>query len=287
MSEGLINMESDINIKNNIVLASADAIKQICGPLFDFLGVDYFSFARVYTDGRRIRLCTDPVWVEHFYRAKLYNISVFERSPSLYMPGQFLWSNNSNNTGLEILKKHLREEYNRDHVLSIVRTQNDFMDVFNIAGKVNAIDIENKYFMYMECIHKFINYFLVEANKFILQAEKEKFLVPIDDSKFLSDDGSGLQKDLKYGNFMDQIKLTQVFLDTPIGVVLLSPRETQSLVLTLKGKTSKEIAKILALSPRSIEKYIDNIKLKSGYHNRSDIYDNALKSESVRFMLSQ
>jgi DNA-binding CsgD family transcriptional regulator len=278
-------MPSQIDLKNHISLTSAKDIQQICAPLFELLGITYFNFTRVYADGGRIRLCTDPLWVEYFYSSELYKTSVFERNPGLYIPGQFLWSQCDTNPSLEVLKQHLREGYNRANVLSIVKPQQTFMDVFNIAGQSQDTEINNKYLTYMSCIHKFLNYFLIKAAKFIALSEKARFFVPIEQEQFLSDDGSGLQKGSISHQFMEKLEFKQVFISNKKNNILLSPRETQSLILTLKGKSAKEIGRELNLSPRSVETYIENIKRKVDCPTRGSLFSYALQSESIQWLL--
>lgn len=279
-------MTTQINLKNHITLTSAKDIQQICAPLFEFLGITYFNFTRVYSDGGRIRFCTDPLWVEHFYSTKLYNTSVFEREPSLYIPGQFLWNQANTNPSLENLKQHLREGYNRDHILSVIRPQKNFMDVFNLAGDTKNVELNSYYFTYMDCIYKFINYFLVRAAKHISIAEANRFFVLMNQEQFLSDDGTGLQKGSRSHKFMEKLELKQATINAKKKLFLLSPRETQTLVLTLKGKSAKEAARELNLSPRSIEAYLENIKKKAGFSNRGSLFANALQSESIQYLLT-
>ena len=44
--------------------------------------------------------------------------------------------------------------------------------------------------------------------------------------------------------------------------IVLTPREEQCLQLYRLGKTAKETARILSLSPRTVEEYLNNIKAK-------------------------
>lgn len=56
-----------------------------------------------------------------------------------------------------------------------------------------------------------------------------------------------------------------------INNVYLSRRETQCLQLYIKGKTAKEVARILRLSYRTVENYIRNIKIKMGVTKKSEL----------------
>lgn len=57
----------------------------------------------------------------------------------------------------------------------------------------------------------------------------------------------------------------------------LTPRETECLFLLIRGKSAKEIARFLKISPRTVEVYIENIKLKMNISSRSQIVDKALE----------
>jgi len=51
----------------------------------------------------------------------------------------------------------------------------------------------------------------------------------------------------------------------------LSPRETEIASWLLRGHTSKEIAKTLDISNRTVETHINNIRLKLGARNRANM----------------
>ncbi|MES2203829.1 MAG: helix-turn-helix transcriptional regulator [Pseudomonadota bacterium] len=57
----------------------------------------------------------------------------------------------------------------------------------------------------------------------------------------------------------------------------LTSRETECLFLLIRGKSVKEMAQFLTLSPRTVEVYIENIKLKMEVSSRSQIIDKAIE----------
>lgn len=58
---------------------------------------------------------------------------------------------------------------------------------------------------------------------------------------------------------------------------LLSVRQRQILYYVILGKYSKEIAKILGLSYRTIQHYVENIKIKMNVDSRSELIEKAIQ----------
>lgn len=63
-----------------------------------------------------------------------------------------------------------------------------------------------------------------------------------------------------------------------IDNVYLSKRESEVVQCLVNGNTSKEAAKQLALSHRTVEHYIENIKLKLNVNTKSELIDKVLNS---------
>jgi DNA-binding CsgD family transcriptional regulator len=53
----------------------------------------------------------------------------------------------------------------------------------------------------------------------------------------------------------------------------LTKRELECIQLIMRGRTAKEMADVLGLSPRTVEFYINNIKSKIGCSKKSKIVD--------------
>lgn len=64
--------------------------------------------------------------------------------------------------------------------------------------------------------------------------------------------------------------------------MLLSEREWECLSRLSQGKTYKEVASALLLSPRTIETYVNNIKEKSGIFCKSKLIQCFLENNSSK-----
>jgi DNA-binding CsgD family transcriptional regulator len=60
-------------------------------------------------------------------------------------------------------------------------------------------------------------------------------------------------------------------INTPYGKVKLSRRETQCILYMIKGLTTKEVAVYMDVSRKTVEKYIESVKSKTGCNSRSEL----------------
>ena len=65
---------------------------------------------------------------------------------------------------------------------------------------------------------------------------------------------------------------------------LLSKRERECLIFLLQGKTAKETAANLGLSPRTVESYFENIKKKLECWHKGDLFETALILERLELL---
>lgn len=66
------------------------------------------------------------------------------------------------------------------------------------------------------------------------------------------------------------------YVGNPFEKFNLSKREEECLYFLIRGKSSKEIGRILNLSPRTVEHYIDNIKGKFGCDSKRNLIAKAI-----------
>lgn len=70
---------------------------------------------------------------------------------------------------------------------------------------------------------------------------------------------------------LSKLELNHYMLNTSQGEIKLTKREAECIYYLLKGRTYKEIAKILHLSHRTIETYLNNIRHKAGVASKEDL----------------
>jgi DNA-binding NarL/FixJ family response regulator len=71
-------------------------------------------------------------------------------------------------------------------------------------------------------------------------------------------------------------------LDDGAGESELTPRESQILALIADGHTSRAIAEMLVISPRTVERHRENLRHKLGLRNRVDLTRYAIRAGLIQ-----
>jgi len=67
--------------------------------------------------------------------------------------------------------------------------------------------------------------------------------------------------------------------------IALSERETQCLYYLLTGKSAASTAKLLGLSPKTVEYYIENVKLKMACNTREELIKKSIEKGYLVILL--
>lgn len=239
--------------QNHPLYSTSNEIKQICLPIYQYFGVSTFSYLRINPDLSRIHLDTNPEWNELFYK----NAHRYQQNGGL-TEGQH-W-----HSGYCIL--HMLGDYE-----CIKDSQN-----FNIGnGVVIANPINNNFtelaFFALSCadsdsklinllnnidlLQKFILFFKERAAKILIQAEKKPIALPF------------LKPKAERARFACDTKIQEEFnkaISFPSSCAknYLTRREAECIYWSVKGLSAKEVAKLLSISPRTVEKHLANAKEK-------------------------
>lgn len=172
-----------------------------------------------------------------YYSKELYKKGHFHREPEIYKNGYYIWDHLPHySKGMEYLKS----EHSLGHGLTIVRQHGEYCDFFAFSSKATN----------------------EEVNSFYL-SEKELFLDFTDNFyRHLS----GVVNDLEpYALRLDSPKTGAS------GRRDLSKRQRECATLVARGHSYKEIAKILEISPRTVEEYVHIIIDKYNVRSRLDL----------------
>lgn len=157
-----------LSLKKHPLIETSQSMIQICKPIFELLDVTFFRFLRIFPDGSRIHLCTNPEWTEHFYSQKFYNVAWYDSNKKLFKSNhETLWdekaTRNDNIVGITA-----RNQYDLYHGISIVRINQNYNDVYDFATDKNNFAINERYSTNLDLIERFF-FILRKRPKILLE----------------------------------------------------------------------------------------------------------------------
>ena len=243
-------------------LSFVSDIRQICQPMFDIFGINYFDYARIYKNGEGIFLYSDPEWVEYFLNHPKYI------PPCKLLPeGRYIWHSYFDDNFLSVA----RNEFSHEHGVTLVRnTNHDYDELINFSADPKQKQVYNLYINQTKILDHFINYFLDKVNPFINTITRKRLLIDNNKNVTLHED-SWEEKYQKFCQFTSFSPLKSQVKLPPSIQKCLSTREEDSIKHLLQGLSAKEIARQLNISHRTVEQYLDSARQKLNCKSRIEL----------------
>lgn len=248
----------------------SSTVKKCTQPL-QRLGVTCFYY--IFTEGNgNLSLLTDCPQVEEYYhQEKVYLNDPHVKHPDHYEPGLFFFKTTQNRKYGQSLAK-IASSCKVSPFVGLCEKQKDSVEFFGFWGHVNTSHhFERIYLNYGHLLKAFATYFKQECSQ-IIQTDvtptlslKELIGTDLFKSKPKSQaevDSQSLRQYLIELGFSQEIAKAD----------LLSTREKECIKLLVKGKSTKEIATLLGLSPRTVEHYLENIKNKFNCLYKNELF---------------
>ncbi len=272
------------NLKKTIIMNTGTDVDQLTSSLKKY-AIDCFGYVRIYKDNTHISLCNLTPWIEILYSDYFQN-GVCQKSFDSYQAGNFLWVDAKDKTTILAMKAR----HNIEHGITIILGNDEYWELYNFASsdpRVNA-----SYFInHLDLFYEFIHQFPAQAKYLLLDAEKDRNILPkcsdeddVQEKKFPFHYLH--QETIEPASIIDCHEIEKYFLEeSPKNIVAstnktlpsllnpLSPREQQCLALLGKGQTAKSIGSILALSPKTVYHYVDNIKKKLSCSTKKELIE--------------
>ena len=239
-------------------------INTVCEPIKS-MGINYFHYTIFYNNGKRIYICSEPKWLEHYLDCQFYNNLAHANVYSLAI-GQHkaLWSSYKKDDIFTAIKN-----FNIGNGFSIINRHPEMVESFHFASTIDNHSINQFYLNHSELFLKFMDFFknriksLIPLNNQLITVTSDLKLTPIS------------LGDKKVKQFFDIYKVKKYLLDEECVV---TPRQFEILGYLATGVSPKEVARILNLSTRTIEEYINLIMLSSSSSKKSKIIELFLRN---------
>ena len=255
-------------------------ISQICEPLQTNFNFNLITYRRFYNDGKMLYLFNHKEWMRFVLEKELWTTTRFQEKIKLINQSysiHSIWEDKY--LEKEEIYKALFE-HNIWNGISIYRKFEHYIETFAFASMRENTSLLNFYIEHMETIEHFILYFRQQINS-ITKKMDPRILIPFEIQPLITPEPAKLE----IKNFFEKTPLKKITLNISGIDCSFSMREMECLISTIKGKTSKEIGRKLDLSPRSVEKYIDNIKEKMGCTSRGQMMDKVFQCYDLKQLL--
>lgn len=223
-------------------LAVSNDVAELASSL-NSIKINYFTFTRIKKNGGRIYLSNSPKTLEQYFRGEYYLVGNVEGDPAKYKEQVVMWDTLPN----QYIYNEIPRANNFDHGIFMVDPHEDYCDFFGLATTKGNDQIINTYLSKMDYLKQFTREFTDRAEGMIETLDKNHVVLPFNQNVI----------DFAAGKKNETIKLSQ--------------RQIQIKDVFLQGKTIKEIAKTLGLSPRTVETHLNALKYKLNCKHRTDL----------------
>lgn len=239
---------------------SLKALQDVCAPLFKNSCIRSFRYFRVLDDNSYMNLSTNHEWLVDRL-TKIPNNGASFHKPLCEATEEdfsfFLWEENKKDDIVSLLIDH-----NIFNGITAYKRNKNSVEAWAFGAKIEDTLASNFYINNLDILKSFINHFNKEAADIINISDRSKL------AQF--GDKVSILPHRKKENCCQSKLRNQIFKPENIK---LTHRELECLTLLSIGKTYKETAKTMQISPRTIESFVTNIKRKLNLPCKSNIIE--------------
>ncbi len=258
-------------------IKSSSEVTEICQPLLQFTPISFFNLVRVYDNHARLSFSNNQDWLEHYYKQQYHNESMFSNSP-FCLENKFMTHTSFPDN---IVIRDAIDNFDICYGFVLIDRQAKHTDFFHFATSHKNSSVMNFYLNSIDMLEHFTFYFRDKAANLI---KKCKPNVPVDTVSMFSEAKDLTDLTCERHKYLAATKLSKLQITLNNKVINLTRREIQTLWHYLQGKTAKEIAKAIYLSPRTVEYYLVRIKKKLNCQTRHDLFKMVMQSELLQEM---
>lgn len=243
------------------------SMQELCAPLVKKLGFSAFEYAKVYDDQTAFILYSDPT-IANYIISKEYHISAHApqeviRNEFWYIPGMIDTYAQSN--------ENIKSISNSNSCINYIRRHAGFYEMFCFWTSEDRNLATIKFFNFKEALEQYACNFTEQAKGLILLTDQDRFkLTDAMLPNFQGLDVTQPSNHIKFNFYIKRMQQELVKLNTVLPHKL-SSQELKCIHYLIEGKTATDIAKLLHLSPRTIEMHLNSIKLKLNCPKKSAI----------------
>lgn len=265
-------------IKIHPMFTCADELADICNPL-NLLGINYFGHVNIDAKKQFTGLNNNPQFAEHYMKNHYYKADIHMAGEAL---GNYVMWDFIELDGASQQMDSEGKQFGINHTFTMIEKNNDgSTDYYHFANKGSSLSINQVYLANQDLLKAFITHFheQIKQSKLLSKAYDLKVSSTENLSSY-SIENKLITPDLK-NDFFGNLSLNKVsgehsFLWNAQISKLLNLREQECLYLYVLGKSPREIATIIHRSRRTVEQYMEHIKIKLNVNNKAELIEKVI-----------
>lgn len=240
----------------------SNIVNTLTKPLLVNFAINTFTYTRIY-ENKILRISNNEPWNKFHISNKFYELDHYQNDikgmsgSNTYIT---LWNGKSNTNLIKGM-----HAYGLWYGLSIYQKCNGYIEMWSFASREDNSQIESFYFNNIHLLERFIVYFKNKASELIDIKDRGMFLMRKKDIILDPCIQNNFEK-----NFYEETSLNSLYIDYQSNIKA-TKREVECLYLLSTGRSAKEIGLLLNISSRTVEYYINQLKLRLGCHYKNEL----------------
>lgn len=245
--------------KNLSAFTFEDDMLKITKHFREKFGFNYFAHVIQFPDGKTAGLVTSRNAALHWMINK-WSMPGNDHKGGCF-PSGYYFVPSMGNLFPKLYRQSLSTLFNIDHMFAIIDSKHSYSEIFVFGTEPDNIQIINFYLNNLNVIKNFVASYKKNAKNIIKIAMEDGVIFP------------PAKKIIKNSQW------TENFLNDPQKNIQLNDktwltaREVECLTLISKGKTAKEIGRIINISPRTVEYHLNTSKDKLDCNFKSELIE--------------
>lgn len=247
----------------------AKDVSAICEPLLNY-GISYFLYSCIFDNGS-IHFQTNRPEICHNHFFKQYPLIPAINKKLIKKKFYYLAApleDNIHKFNYAISDFRL---FNIGHCIFFLERHKDYYELIVFGATLENYEIINFYLNNIDFLENFKFYFKAKAQKLIVKSEKNKLVVPKPMFDTVQAVTQLLNLESKQQNPANTFVPDYYFFNYNDKKIKLTKREMDCLRHIKSSLSAKEIARVMDISYRTVESYLENIKNKLQCHKKSEI----------------
>ncbi|MFV0340230.1 MAG: helix-turn-helix transcriptional regulator [Parachlamydiaceae bacterium] len=251
---------------------SVDRVRKLTKSFCQQLDITAFGYVRIYDNGTVSWITTNPDQDRFLVESGELSRNPLVNDRNLLKEGNYLDLYNRQFPGSEVFYRERAKFFQMDHGMVLVRHQKNYIETGCFSGHSLKKSLHQLFMNEQALFKTFLDYFVRQLDPGLLEVLSQG--ISLHD---LKDEKNVLEEDT-----LNIDRASLLLACGQKGLLTLSKREKQCLVLLKEGHTYHSIGLALKLSERTVEHYLESVKNKLNLQSRTELIEVAERLTQLR-----